>query len=212
MDKRKIEIKSVRNKDVRLNVIPGHFATPNAHINMYVDMFDIKHQYKTARETAKLVAYDFQNTPIDTIVCFEGTRFISGFVTEFLIKNYTSSINYETNMTVLVPEKINYNQFIFRDDCREYICNKNVLVMLAKITTGSVVERLSDCIKYYGGKIAGVYSIFSAVSQYGDIKVNSVFSSNDLPNYSYYEPNECPLCSENRKIDAIVSEHGYTKL
>lgn len=212
MKRRELSISAKRNPDVKLAVIPGHFATSNTHVNLYIDMFDIKHQYKIARETAKLVAYDFQNKPIDTIVCFEGTQIIAAFATEFLVKNYQNAINFGTNPTIVIPEKINYNQFILRDDAKESVWGKNVLIMVAKVTTGSVLHRLAECVKYYGGNIVGISALFSAVENLDNMPVHAIFTGDDLPNYSYFPIEECPDCANNKRIEAIVSEHGYSKL
>ena len=38
------------------------------------------------------------------------------------------------------------------------------------------------------------------------------FDASKLPNYCTYAFNECPDCKNNRKIDAIVSSSGYSKL
>ena len=36
------KMRSTRHHDVVMKVIPGHFVTPNSHINYYIDMTTMK--------------------------------------------------------------------------------------------------------------------------------------------------------------------------
>jgi orotate phosphoribosyltransferase len=44
------------------------------------------------------------------------------------------------------------------------------------------------------------------------VPVDSVFTRDDLPDYRTYSLQDCPLCKEGRKIDAIVNSYGYSKM
>ena len=69
-----------------------------------------------------------------------------------------------------------------------------------------------EAIKYYGGSVAGVASIFATSETCDDYEVNSVFNPNDLPDYFSVPSHECPLCKEGKKLDALINCHGYSKL
>ncbi len=48
MENRTIKIKSKTNNNVRINIIPGHFATNHSHVNYYIDMTSLKTSYRMA--------------------------------------------------------------------------------------------------------------------------------------------------------------------
>ena len=56
MESRSIKIKSRKNKNISIKVIPGHFATNHSHINYYIDMTGIKYHMKAALEAGEALA------------------------------------------------------------------------------------------------------------------------------------------------------------
>ncbi len=60
--------------------------------------------------------------------------------------------------------------------------------------------------------MVGTSAIFSAIGEAGGVPVDSVFTRDDLPDYRTYSHQDCPLCKEGRKIDAIVNSYGYSKM
>jgi len=101
---------------------------------------------------------------------------------------------------------------IFRDNLQSAIWNKNVLLLVASITTGKTVNRALDCVRYYGGKTAGICALFSNVDEVQSVKVNGLFEVDDLPSYETFSAHSCPFCNDGIKIDAIVNSYGYSKL
>jgi orotate phosphoribosyltransferase len=71
---------------------------------------------------------------------------------------------------------------------------------------------LASIIKYYGGNVAGICSIFATVDDYMGYKVSSVFDPKDLEGYASHPSHDCPLCKAGQKIDGLVNSHGYSKL
>ena len=61
-DYRKIE--HVTNKDVVLRYIPGHFITPNSHVNYYMDLTDMKARQREARATGEELAQHYMITSL----------------------------------------------------------------------------------------------------------------------------------------------------
>jgi len=54
--------------------------------------------------------------------------------------------------------------------------------------------------------------LFSAINQVEGIPVNALFTTDDIPGYETYEPDDCPGCKEGKKIDALVNNYGYSKI
>jgi len=69
-----------------------------------------------------------------------------------------------------------------------------------------------DAIRYYGGNVTGISSIFSTEKECIGYPVYSVFDPNDLDGYDVWRPHECPFCKQGIKLDALVNSHGYSKL
>ena len=106
---------------------------------------------------------------------------------------------------LLEPEYNANSQIIFRDNNQGMIRGKHVLVLMASVTTGYTAKRAIQAITYYGGTVAGVAAIYSAVSEVEGYPVRSVYTIQDLPGYASYDYRECPYCKAGKKIDALVN-------
>ncbi len=212
MEKRAITITSKLDTRIKIDVIPGHFATTHSHINYYIDMTGIKSQVRMAREAGIQMATKYTSVPIDTIICMDGCEVIGSFLARELTKRGTVSMNSGGNMNLVTPEFNANGQIIFRDNTQSMIWNKNVLLLMASATTGKTINRCLECIKYYGGNVIGISTIFSAVEEQQGIKVDTLFSTDDVSNYNSYGFTECPYCQKRQKIDAIVNSYGYSKI
>ena len=56
METRLQEIAARGNKNVKIGIIPGHFATNHSHVNYYVDMTRIKSHHSMAKQAAAELA------------------------------------------------------------------------------------------------------------------------------------------------------------
>ena len=212
MENRQIDITAKNNNNVRLGLIPGHFATNHSHVNYYVDLTTTKTTYRAARETARELSKFYAHVKqIDTILCFEGTEMIGSFLARDLC-DPGNSVNVGPDVAVITPETNMNNQMIFRDNLQKHIYNKEILLLMSSISTGKSINRCVECLQYYSGKLAGVAAIFSAVNEYNGIKIDSVFTLDDMPEYSSYIPSECPQCRSGVKVDAIVNSYRYSKI
>jgi orotate phosphoribosyltransferase len=212
MENRTIEIKSNRNSNIKTGIIPGHFVTGHSHVNYYVDMHTLKRQYKMSKEAAKVFAADYANTPVDTIICLEETQVIGAFLAEGLSENFSHGINFGSDINVITPEINSGNQMIFRDDSQDTIWNKNVLVLISSASTGRTVGQSLECLTYYSGNLVGVAALFSAVSELNGVNVSAVFYREDLPGYQSFPQSDCPMCRDKVKVDALINDHGYSKV
>lgn len=213
MENRAIRIYAPTNNKIALKIIPGHFATSYSHINFYIDMTSMKTRQNEALEAAKsMVQQNDSNIIVDTIVCMDGCEIIGGFLAQELSNAGILSMNAHKTIYIISPEFNTNGQLIFRDNNQPAVLGKNILLLVASVTTGNTVRKSLDCIHYYGGKIQGINAIFSAVDKIEGINVNSIFKEKDLPEYKNYSINNCPFCKSHQKIEAIVNGYGYTKL
>lgn len=199
--------------NVPLRVAKGHFATNHSHINYYIDITYHKTRLSEAKASAyELVSHFVNDTPVDTIICLDGTAVLGAFVAEELTKSGFRTINLHQTIYVLEPEVSSSSQLIFRDNIQPMIRGKHVLILMASVTTGFTAKRAIEAIGYYGGLVAGVASIYRAVDQIEGYPVRSIYSVKDLPDYESYDYRECPYCKQGKKLDALVNSYGYSAL
>ena len=203
----------VRRGKVPLRFAQGHFATNHSHINYYVDITYHKTRLSEAKDSAYALVSQFINdTPVDTILCLDGTAVLGTCVAEELTKSGFSTINQHQTIYVLEPEYNANSQIIFRDNIKPMIQGKTVLILMASVTTGFTARRSIEAIGYYGGQVAGVAAIYRAVDEVGGYPVRSVFSIDDLPEYRSYDYRDCPYCKAGQKLDALVNSFGYSEI
>ena len=203
----------VRRGNVPLRVARGHFATNHSHINYYIDITYPKTRLVEAQEVAKQLVATFKNTtPIDTILCLDGTAVLGACLADELTKQGFRSINSHKTLYVVEPEFGVNNQMLFRDNIQPMIRNKHVLVLMASCTTGYTAKKGIETIGYYGGEVVGVAALYSMTDEVCGQKVHSVFTKADLPDYESYDYKDCPYCKQGRRLDALVNSHGYSWL
>ena len=203
----------VRHGDVPLRVARGHFATNHSHINYYIDITYQKTRLSEAEDVAsQLVSHFINNTPVDTILCLDGTAVIGTCVADELTRSGFRTINAHKTIYVLEPEYNANSQIIFRDNIQPMIRGKHVLILMASVTTGFTAKRSIEAIGYYGGNVTGVAALYRAVDEVAGYPVRSIYSVADLPDYESYDYRECPYCKAGRKIDALVNSFGYSEL
>ena len=203
----------VSRADILLNVTKGHFATGHSHINYYIDVTAQKFCLSEARKVAIALAREYRaSTLIDTILCLDGTEVIAACMASEMTKSGYMNINENQDMNVLTPERTVGSQLIFRENTAPLIVGKNVLVLMASVSTGYTAKSALETIAYYGGTAVGIAAIFATIDHMGDLPVTSLFNPNDLPEYGSFEAIDCPMCRAGRKLDAIVNSFGYSKL
>ena len=210
-----IDIKhyKIRYGNAPLRVARGHFATNHSHINYYIDITYQKTRLSEAKDSAyQLVSHFINDTPVDTILCLDGTAVLGTCVAEELTKSGFRTINQHQTVYVLEPEYNANSQIIFRDNIKPMIQGKHVLILMASVTTGYTAKRSIEAIGYYGGKVAGVAALYRNVDEGEGHPVRSIYSIKDLPDYQSYDYRECPYCKAGQPIDALVNSFGYSKL
>ena len=203
----------IRKGNVALKIAPGHFATNHSHINYYIDVTTMKTRLSEAQAVAKELVKKYMSTTIvDTILCLEGTEVIGTCLAQALTEAGFLSINAHQTIYVIKPEYNTNSQLIFRENIQPMVRGKHVLVLMASVSTGKTMARSVECVQYYGGEVAGMCAIFSAVKQAEGHEVHAVFHLEDVPEYQSFAPHDCPLCKAGMPIEALVNSFGYSKL
>ncbi len=93
------------NTDVILRYTPGHFITPNSHVNYYIDMCDTKARMKEARAAGESLAEMYLSSDIvDTILCLNGTEVIGSYMANKLTESGVLSMNAHKTIYITGPE------------------------------------------------------------------------------------------------------------
>lgn len=202
------------SKIVPLKAIPGHFVTNHSHISHYIDLTTIKSRLNEASQCAYILAEQYKDStvPIDTIVCLDGTDVIGAFLAQALQNAGHSIRNKHQTIYVVHPERTANSQLFFRENTEPMVRGKNVILLMASVTTGLSIRRGIECMGYYGGLIRGVATIFSAVGRMDGVPVNTVFTNKDVPGYASYDGQSCPYCQQKIPVEAMVNSYGYAKL
>ena len=126
-----IKIESKVHPNVILRVIPGHFATPNSHVNYYLDMTALKARQSEASAVAVELSKQISaTTVVDTIVCMDGCEIVGSFLAEELTKAGIYSMNAHKTMYIITPEFGPSGHMLFRDnrpDDRESVAGAELL-------------------------------------------------------------------------------------
>ena len=204
---------STKKKNLFLRVAMGHFATSNCHSNYYIDVVSQKSRLSEARAVAEeLSSYYYADTVVDTILCLDGTEVIGACFADCLSQAGLLNMNAHKSIYIVSPEIHGGNQFIFRDNIIPMIKDKHVMILAVSVSSGKTAQSAVEAVRYYGGKVAGISSIFSTAKECCGLPVRSVFDPNDLENYKIYPSYDCPLCKSGVKIDALINSHGFSKL
>ena len=199
--------------DAPLKIREGHFASNHAHLNYYIDVTTLKTRAGEAKEIAKALCATYMNgLVIDTIVCMEGTDVIGAYLAEELTKSGFLSTNAHKTIYVVHPEPNSNSQLMFRDNLSMEIAGKNCMILMASVTTAKTLNKVLECISYYGGKLAGISALFSMIDEFDGEPIRAVFSKKDLPGYSAWDYRQCPYCRAGQKLDGLVNAYGYQAL
>lgn len=203
-----------KNENVFIHVMAGHFISANNHINYYVGTSDIKHNLNVSTQAAKLMAeyYSTNGIDVDTVLCLYETQALGAYLAKELSNSTMMAPNPDQTVFVVGSEYDAAGNLIFRDNLRRMIYGKNVVVLISCITSGRTVERAIESVRYYGGKVAGISSVFSMQSKISGVPVSSLFTTDDIPGYISYPSHDCPLCQKGVPVDAISNGYGYSKI
>ena len=219
-----ITIRSSSNSNLEINAIPGHFVTSHSHINYYIDITAMKHDFTMAREAAETLAGRFSyEKPVDTIICMDGTEVIGAFLAQALAKSSAYTVNSQKNIYVVPPEFSTNGQIIFRDNLEPMIAGHHVLLLLASVTTGKTIHRALECICLLYTSIAQphFYDAYYEGDSRDTIEIDELKDKPLIIHQRYREMilgacrkrgfNPYIIC-ENDEICLLYTSHGRQKL
>lgn len=202
-----------KRQNLLLRAQKGHFATSHSHINYFFDVTMQKSRLSEAKAIAEEILSYYQTTTIiDTILCLDGMQVVGTCLAEALTDNNFMNLNAHKTIYVVTPEYTSSSQIIFRDNIVPAINGKNVLILAASVVTGYTVKSAIEALTYYGGRVAGISSIFATQDSFMGYDIVSAFDPNDTPEYSSYAPHECPMCKAGQRLDGLVNSFGISKL
>ncbi len=202
-----------KNPLITMKVIPGHFATITSHLSHYLDVNDLKTNAAVARDVAKELAIPYlSNTLVDTIICLEGTQVIGAYLAEELLQDGISVMNSEQEIHVITPETNINRKLMFPDSMKDILLGKNIILLVASISSGKTLGCALDCISYYGGELVGISTLFSALPQKSGQEIHTVFTNDDIEGYQIYTPSKCAICEHGLKVEAFINNDGYSKI
>ena len=200
------------SRDIAVSVLRGHFATGNSHVNYYIDLTHAKDRHMMAKEIASELTGRYTQINVDTIICMDSTETIGAFMADALSQQGIRQINEDSDINVITPELDHSGQFLFRENRLDMVRQKDILMLVSSVSTGQTVNRAMECLRYYGGKLAGICALFSVVSEIYGYPVNAVFTSEDIPDYRSYHSESCEMCAERQKIDGVINTFGFSRL
>ncbi len=207
------KIDYAKNKDVVLRYIPGHFVTPNSHVNYYMDLTDMKSRQREARATGEELAEMYLSSDIiDTILCLNGMEVVGSYLANKLTKAGIISANRHQTMYITSPEYNVSGQMMFRENNQHMIRGKKVLILIDTATTGDTLRSAVGSVGFYGGQVVGISAIFSVAIQVEGFQIRSLYSTRDLTDYASYSTDSCPMCKAGTAVDAICNGFGYSTL
>ncbi|WRS28562.1 phosphoribosyltransferase [Oscillospiraceae bacterium MB08-C2-2] len=212
MESKAMTVTCAKNPLITIEVTPGHFATSSSHISHYFDMSGLKSSVLVAKDAARELAIPYLTHDIvDAIVCLEGTEAIASYLAQELLEDGNLVMNTNGDIHVLTPMSSVKGKLIFHQNMREKIHDRNVIIMVASVTSGKTIRRALDCLSYYGGNLVGISALFSAVPEIDGQEIHSLFTCEDIPDYRFYRSSECEMCKEGHGLDAVVNSEGYTE-
>jgi len=232
-----VEIHSRLNDKLVLKVTPGHFSSDRFHVNYYIDMSSLKTRQSDAKMVAEVMASQYvkkvkvendklshfanvsalaeltaNKKPIDTIICMDGCEVIGAYLVDELMKGGFPCNTKHKSFYVIAPEFDNTGQMVVRNNVKNMIKGRNVLVVLASAMSGHTITKAIGTILAYGGKVTGLSVIFANVDKVDGYPVYGVFTHEDLPNFKLSLPDECEYCKAGKKLTAVVNSYGYESL
>ncbi len=213
MDTQYTKIPARMNPNVQLRIAHGHFATSHSHINCYMNTTAMKTRCSEAHNVASILAMRFSiDTPVDTILCLDGTEVIGTYLAEELGRTGVLSYNAHRTIYVISPEYTSTGQIIFRDNLQMAVRGKHILILMDSITTGRSILAAAECAKFYEAQISGAAAIFSAVDEIKGLHVTAAYHPEDVPEYEYYPANKCPLCADGKRVEGLINSYGISLL
>ena len=213
MEKKSFTLSLAKNPLINMKVIPGHFTTSSSHMTHYLDVSCLKSNTLVARDVAREFVIPYiSSTPVDAIVCMDRMEVIGAYLAEELTQGSTAAVNAGGEIFVAAPISNDMGSLSFQSSMINRIAGKNILLLAASISSSRTLDSAIDCISYYGGKIVGISALFMVAQASPEQNTHALFTSEDIPGYNAFSARNCEMCRLGKKLDALISSEGYTKI
>jgi len=216
MDQKSFKVPLERNPFVFVTVIPGHFTTNHIHVNHYLDLNDMKSNMLIARDVARELSTPYlagiAGVPVDTIVCMERTVAVGAYLAEELVRECDPAFNNNGEIHILTPISAAGGNLVFQNSTIRWIKGRNIILLVATISSGQTMKKALECLSFYGGRVFGVSALFMASKSVSDPRIHPLFTSDDIPGYKIWAPGDCAMCKAGMKLDAVISSEGYSEI
>lgn len=212
MENRMQKIYSPQDKKIVLKAYEGHFATPHSHITHYFDMTTLRTRASEAEAAARLLAEKSgKDVPVDTIVCMEGMTVIGAYLAQELTRAGVPCMNAHETIYVTEITGEGSGQMLLPGSRIPLVKNKNVMILTSAVSTGQTLKARMDSVKYYGGTLRGICSVFSAVRRVAGMEIHTIFTASQVPDYQSAVGSECVHCRAGKRLDALVNSVRYSE-
>jgi orotate phosphoribosyltransferase len=208
-------LRVVHAKDpvIYMDVTEGHFVINDFHSSHYLDLSTLKTCAIISRDVARELGLMYKSsTMINTIICLEGTEVIGAYLAEELRYHGFGVVNSGLPIRVITPITDTNRKLRFVDNLIEFVAEKNVLLLMASIVSGRIMNLALECIDYYGGSVTGIATLFWATQAPVSNDVQALFTTKDVPEFQLSKIGECPMCKEGIELDALITSDGYIKI
>ena len=213
MDSKFFTVSSQSSPKITVQVVAGHFATDSSHRNHYIDISELKSSASAAKVAAHQLSIPYLSKDIvDVIVYMDGTEILAAYLADELSQSGLGVVNAGSEIYLVTPMLSSDGHFIFHESVQKKILNKNVVLVVASMTAGATVNRVLECLQYYGCKLVGISAVFSIAPEVDGREIHSLFTHEDIPDYHFYKPSECEMCKAGIKLDAFMNSEGYTQI
>ena len=97
----------------------------------------------------------------------EGTEVIGAYMAQELLQEGTSVINMGRDIHIVTPISNVHKNLIFQTNMQEFIIERNIIVLVSSISSGTTLKSALECISYYRGNVVGISALFNAFPKSG---------------------------------------------
>lgn len=196
---------------VPIQAIPGHFVTSHSHVNYFIDLTMLKSSQEDAQKCAHALASQYKDIDsIDTIICLDGTGIIGAFLSVELQKKTPASEH--KKIYVICPECANNGQMFFRENVEPMVCEKNVILLMATVTTGISIAAAWNALSITAA-ISKAYVPYLVPLQTWTV-LPSIISSPQTTFRATHRISAATVrfAKATRRLEALVNSYGYSQL
>ncbi len=191
-------------------IVNSHFVyTSGKHGSVYIRKDKLYPYTLLTSKVCELIARQVKDWNIEVVV---GPS-IGGIILSQWVAYYLSKLTKKEILSVFTEKSYDDKEVydrpqMFKRGYDQLVKNKRVLVVEDLTTTGASVKKVVDQVKEAKGKVVGVFVLLNRNPKEVNSELMGVpFHALSVFKADAYEPEDCPLCKENIRINTEVG-HG----